>query len=249
MEAQELVLLACRIAKGPGMVAIGGQFLRTVLKDLYLKRNLKVNRYTQLLNVGPNSYGPYSLEADYLRTYDMFFPIPNTGGGGTTVGGITQFLNPVTMEKWDAEYKSPSVANYPYEFATDLSTPAQTWSGTPNDSTLTSAGQLFIYPQSSGTITVTHRYMVARPDIVMPEVSTETPWFADDDYLTTAVAARVMQVTGDDRYDSFENRAMEILRPYLIQEGDEQQAVQNIRLDPQRFHLSKALRPVKSYPF
>lgn len=249
MQAKDIVLLASREAKGgTGMVTIAGQYLNLVLQDLKLNRELKINRVTQLIVVQANSYGPFALEADYLRTYDLWFPIQSLNAPVT--GGITQFLTPVTMEQWDAEFKDPSVSNYPYEFATDLSTQAQTWSGVPQQSTLTSAGQLWIYPQSSGQITLTHRYMVNQPDITSPESSTVTPWFPFDDYLICATAARVMGVTGDDRREEYFNRAEAMLRPYLIEgDGDEQGTVRSVKLDRRHFRPTRGLRPVKVYPY
>ena len=250
MQAQQIVRLALAIAKGPGMLQYGGQQLNLVLEDLYKVRNLQVNRVTQSITATVGTYGPFPLEADYLRTYDLFYPIPAGGGGTGGPGGITQFLVSITMEKFDSEFKNPSVAAYPYEFACDLSVEAQTWSGTPLDSTLLSAGGLYIYPQSSGTITLTHRYMVRRDDIVNPETSTTEPWFTYHDYLVQATAWRMMQITGDDRVEQTRKTAEEMLRPYLISgEGDEQKAVHSVQRDPTRFRPSRGLRPVKAYPF
>ena len=251
MIASDIVLLACQIAKGPGMVYIGGQMLNLVLEDLVLNRDLQVNRVTQIINVTPGTYGPFPLEADYLRTYDLFYPIPTTSAGGTQPqGGITQFLASITMQQWDAEFKDPSVSNYPYERATDLSVEAQTWSGVPGQSTLLSAGQLWIYPQSSGNITLTHRYMLKRDSIANPSTSTAEPWFRYSEYLVNAVAAKMMGITGDDRQGQYEQLAENQLRPYLIMgSNDEQQAVHRIELDSLHFRPNRGLRPVKSYPF
>lgn len=160
------------------------------------------------------------------------------------------------MEQWDSEFKDPSMANYPYEYATDLSTQAQQWTGPPPGpsgiGTMTSAGQLFIYPQSTGSITLTHRYMKNQPDLVSPEIAT-TPatyaWFPYVDYLIIATAARMCDFTGDDRAPELAGRAMNMLRPHLIMEGDEQKTVHNIVLDPRRFHFSKGLKPTKASPY
>src|SRR5882724_7682071 len=220
MQASQICLLASQIAKGgTGMVNIAGQWLNLVLEDLKLNRDLKVNRVTQVGVVQPGTYGPFTLEADYLRTYDMWYPLPTSGGG--TASSMTQFLVPVTMEQFDAEFKSPSISNYPYEFATDLSTQAQADAaiivGGP------SAGLFYIYPQTSGQIALTHRYMKNQPDITSPAQSTVTPWFSYTEYLITATAAGMMGVTGDDRADAFRAKAQEMLRPHLIMEGDEQE--------------------------
>lgn len=239
MTAAQICALAAQIAKGPGMTSQAGQYLNMELEELVLIRNLKINRVTTTLTLGANTYGPFNLESDYLRTYDMFYPMPSTGAPGSYTG-ITIFLRPATMEQFDAEFKSPSTANYPYEFATDLSGLAD------NPATV---GLLYIYPQSSGQLSVTHRYMVKRPDITSPESSSTVPWFPYSSYLVKKVATRMMEVTGDDRHDSFNMQCEEMLRPYLIQEGDEQQTVQNIRLDPRHFRGPNKLKPVKSYPF
>lgn len=211
-----------------------------ILEDLVLNKNLKVNRVTQMITLPANTFGPVNLESDYLRTYDLFYPIPTTGAPGSQTG-IPIELIPITMQQMDAEFKSPSVSNYPYEFATDLSTQAQVASGT--------AGQLFVYPQSSGQIVLTHRYMVKQPTIVTPESSSTVPWFTFTNYLVTRVAAEVMQDTGDDRREAFLKDCEVMLQPYLIMEGDEQSAVHEIKLDPRHFRFRGALKPVKTYPY
>jgi hypothetical protein len=81
------------------MVALAGQYLNLVLEDLKLNRDLKVNRVTQTLNVNAGTNGPFPLESDYLRTYDMFYPLQGPNGE-------TQFLTPITMEQYDAEFKA-----------------------------------------------------------------------------------------------------------------------------------------------
>jgi hypothetical protein len=240
-------LLASYIAKGgAGMVSMAGQFLNLVLQDLKLNQNLKVNRVTQSLVVAANTYGPFALEADYLRTYDLFYPMP-AAGGQASVSGITIFLSSITMEQFDAEFKSPSTSNYPYEFATDLSTQGQTAAAILAGGA--SAGLLYIYPQTSGQLTLTHRYMIDQPDITTPETSTATPWFPYTQYLIHATAAYLMGVTGDDRETTYHAEAQAMLQPFLIMEGDEQRTVRRINLDPQHFHFARGLKPVKSYPY
>src|SRR5574337_89892 len=197
MQASAICLMASRIAKGgAGMVSIAGQWLNLVLEDLKLNKNLKVNRVTQSITVQPAIYGPFALEADYLRTYDLFYPLPVAGGG--TASSMTQFLTPVTMAQFDAEFKSPSISNYPYEFATDL--------------------------------------------------STQAPWFEYTEYLITATAANMMGVTGDDRFAQYRQMAQDMLRPHLIMEGDEQEAVHSVDLDPRRFKFKRGLKPTKASP-
>ena len=228
LQAQQIVSLACSIAKCPGFVSQGGQFLNMTLEDLWLHRDLKINRVTEFITVQANLYGPFTLPLNYLRTYDLFFEQNN----------LPYFLNPISTQEWDQEFKDPSIANYPYEFMTILTdeTTAQM-----NQT----AGDLYIYPQSSGAITLTHRYMVKQPDIAAPETSTVIPWFPDQDYLITATAARLMQITDDARRDKFLADMDKMLRIHIIMEGDEQQVVKSVRLDPRRFHSNRTLKPTK----
>lgn len=249
MQASQICRLASFEAKGgTGMVDIAGNYLNLVLDDLKRVRNLKINRVTQIATVQAGVYGPFTLEADYLRTYDMWYPLPTSGGG--TTSSMTQFLVPLTMEQFDAEFKSPSISNYPYEFATDLSSDAQQWSGgSQGQGTLISAGVFYIYPQTSGAITLTHRYMRNQPDIVSPAQSSQEPWFPLSDYLIKATAARMMGVTGDDRQSTYLAECERMLAPYLIQEGDEQPAVTMVKLDPRHFKFKQGLKPTKAAPY
>jgi hypothetical protein len=227
LSSQQIVTLACSVAKVPGYTVQGGQYLNIVLRELWMHRDLKVNRVTQSISVTANANGPFNLEADYARTYDLFYLQNN----------LPYFLHPVEMETYDAEFKDPSISNFPYEYATDLSTQAQIASG--------STGQIFIYPQSSGLIVLTHRYMVKQPDITAPETSPVTPWFEDQDYLIKATAYRLFDITDDSRRESFASSLTEMLRTHLIMQGDEQPIVHAVKLDPRRFHGNRSVRPTK----
>ena len=110
-------------------------------------------------------------------------------------------------------------------------------------------GVFYIYPQTSGNITITHRYMRNQPDLVAPETSSTVPWFAHTQYLITATAATMMGVTGDDREAEYVGKADKLLAPYLIQEGDEQQAIHRVKLDPRTFKFRRGLKPTKASPF
>lgn len=233
LQNQQVIILACQIAKCPGFTSQAGEFYNNVLEDLYLKRDLKMLRATGTINIQGGTNGPFTLESDYERTYDLFYQIPMS----STTGGLPVFLNPIGMDRFDSEFKSPSLSNYPVEFATDLSIQAQAASG--------SSGYLYVYPQSSGLITLTHRYMQKQPSITTPELSTAFPWFPSTDYLVRATAARLMELTDDDRMTTFYAMADKMLLPYLIQEGDEQQVVKEIKLDPMRFRFSRSLKKTK----
>lgn len=225
--SQQIVALACSVAKCPGYIVQGGQYLNIVLQDLWMHYDLKVNRVTQPLVVQAGTNGPFILEVDYARTYDMFY----------LQNGLPYFLHPVSAEEFDQEFKDPSISNYPYEYQTDLSTQAQVASG--------STGWVYIYPQSSGQITLTHRYMVQQPDIPTPQSSSLVPWFSDIDYLVKATAVRLFDITGDDRRESFMKSCADMLRTHLIMEGDEQAIVKSVKLDPRVFRGNRSVRPTK----
>jgi hypothetical protein len=230
LQSQQIVALACQIAKCPGFLAQGGQFLNMTLEDLWLHRDLKINRVAEFITVQANLYGPFTLPQNYQRTYDLFFEQNN----------LPYFLNPISTQEYDQEFKDPSIANYPYEFMTILYDEDTALAQVPP-----SAGQLFIYPQSSGQIVLTHRYMVKQPDITTPEASSVIPWFPDQDYLITATAARLMQITDDARRPEFLKEMDAMLRLQIIMEGDEQQVVKSVKLDPRRFHSNRTLKPTK----
>jgi hypothetical protein len=238
LTAAQICSLAAQISKGPGFLSQAGMFLQMVLDDLVLIRNLKINRVTQTIVVPANFFGPINLEPEYLRTYDLFYPQPSAGQP-INAPGITIFLNQVTMKQYDAQFKDTSTGNYPYIYATDLS---------PQSSSPPGLALLWIYPQSSGIINLTHRFYINRPAIASPETSAVIPFFQFQDYLVKATAARLMAVTGDDRKDSFDADCERMIQPYLVNEGDEEQAVHNIELDPMRFRTNRSLRPTKSSP-
>lgn len=229
LTSAQIVQRACEVCKVPGFTQQGGQYLNLTLQDLVLHRDLKMLRKQSSITITVGSNGPFALETDYLRTYDLFY----------TVNNFPYFLFPISQEQYDQQFKDPSIANYPYCYATDLT--ATQVPGTP--------GQLFIYPQSTTPLALTHRYMVQMPDIATPELSSTIPWFPDQNYLITATAMRLMQATDDARYEAFKSDCEGMLRTHLIMEGDEQQVVKEIRLDPQRFHMNRTLRPTKISPY
>ena len=228
LTSAQIVTKACGISKAPGFTQQGGQDLNLTLQDLLLHRDLKMNRQQTSIALQIGSNGPFPLAVDYLRTYDLFY----------TINNFPYFLFPLSQEQYDALFKDPSIANYPYCYTTDLT----------NQATQT-AGQLFVFPQSTSALTLTHRYMVRRADITTPESSATVPWFPDQDYLVHATASRLMKLTDDARYDRFVKDGEDMLRIHLIEDGDEQKVVKEIKLDPQRFHVNRSLRPTKLNPY
>ena len=222
--AAQIIADALAIAKCPGFLTMGGRALNYVLDDLSLHRNLKENLVTRTLIVPGASNGPFPLEADYLRTYDLWY----------LVDGTPYFLNPASLRELDQDNIQQNVTNYPYEWATDISGTVE---------------QLYIYPQSNTQLSMTHRYYLRRPPIASPESSSVVPWFSDQDYLVQATAMRMMRVTDDSRYTTWVQDCEQLLKKHLMTEGDEQQVVKEVMLDPRRFRTSSRDRPTKLDPF
>ena len=226
--AAQIVFEALSIAKCPGYTAQGGRALNLVLDDLTMHRNLKVNLVVDIIPVSANSNGPFPLEPDYRRTYDLSF----------LIDGTPYFLNPISLRQYDMEDKQSGQLGYPYEWASDLSAVATG-----------GLGQMFIYPATNTSINLTHRFYLDQPDIVSPETSATIPWFEDQDYLIQATAMRMMRVTDDTRYDRFVMDCENMIRQHLLTEGDEQQVVKEVILDPRRFRTGGRLRPTKLSPY
>lgn len=228
LTSAEIVADALQIAKCPGFTTQGGRAMNFVLDDLSLHRNLKANLVTSPIVVPANSNGPFILETQYLRTYDMFY----------LVDGDPYFLNATSLKQYDSENQLSGTSNYPYEWATDLS---QVSYGNP--------GLMYIYPASTSGVTLTHRYYLRQYGISSPETSNLVPWFQDQDYLVTAIAARMMRITDDQRYMQFMAEAEKMLQLHLMTEGDEQQVVKEVILDPRRFRVMGNNRPTKLDPY
>lgn len=226
--AQQIVADALAIAKCPGFTAQGGRAINLVLTDLVLHRNLKMNVVTQTIAVGAGLSGPFNLEADFLRTHEIYY----------VQGNQPFFLTQRTRPQFDADNIPNSGTGYPSEYATDLS--AQAAQG---------LGLLYVYPTSSAPLSLIHRYFLQRADITMPETSAVIPWFTDQDYLIHATAMRVMRITDDSRYSQYVADCETMLRTHLLTEGDEQQVVHEVKLDPRRFRTGGGIKSTKSNPF
>ena len=228
LTAAQIVADSLSVAKCPGFTAQGGRALNFVLADLVQHRNLKVNLVSTTINVAAGNVGPYTMAADYLRTYELFY----------LVNGDPFFLHQVERMQFDADNYFGVGNGYPSEFATDLS---------PNATQL--PGQIYVWPPSNADVVMTHRYFINRADITTPETSQVVPWFSDQDYLVQATAARMMRITDDTRYQNFVADCENMLRTHLVMEGDEQQVVKEVGLDPRRFKMAGIPRPTKLDPW
>lgn len=223
---QQIVTLACQIAKTPGMTSQAGQLLTSVLDELSQTYDFDLARGTfyfnfqpGLISTDPNVIaggGPYPLPADYLRADldDVFW----------TLLGVPYTMINISLAQFDATVQQSGISNYPYWYATDMSqTPPV----------------MYVYPPPSGAYPVTIRYRRQMPDIATPETSTEVPWFPNTNYLTTRLAGELMKIADDDRAQVFLGEgpagAQGILDRYLKMKDDQGARAQTVSLDRQRF--------------
>lgn len=228
LTSQQIVALACQTARVPGYVTQGGQLLNAILSELCQDYDFDVARTVTFFNFDPSlivvipgsnsifGSGPYPLPADYLRAdpEDIFY----------TINGVPYVLINLTLAEFDRQVQQAGIQNFPYWYATDMST---------------SPPGLYVYPPPSGQFPVTARYRRQMPDIVTPELSNTVPWFPNQNYLLTRLAGELMKSADDERKDDFLGDgpagAQGILSRYLKLKDDKSARSQSVSLDRRRF--------------
>ena len=214
MSASQLVAMAMQTARVPsGWAQLAGQMLNLIQSDLCETYELDVNRKTYTgITLQAGNVGPYELPADYLRAYinDVFF----------TQLGVPYKMFSVELSEFDGYIQQSGNQGYPDRYATDMSQ---------------SPPQMFVYVAPNGAYPLTIRYQRAQPDITTPEVSATIPWFPNQDYLHTRLAAELMKVADDERCTAFLGYADEILRRYLRMKDDQTTRTPRVSLDPRNF--------------
>jgi hypothetical protein len=184
LQCQQIVNLACQIAKGPGFTVQAGQFLNTVLQGLAQDYDFEVIRKTYNFTFNTTSTGngyvagcgPNLMPTDFLRAHKK--------GAFYTISGVPYTMIGYEQNEFDQFVQQAGNQAYPYAFYVDVSK---------------SPMELYVWVPSSGAYPATVRYNPQLPDIASPESSTSIPWFPNTDYLIDAVAARVMKITDDSR--------------------------------------------------
>lgn len=109
----------------------------------------------------------------------------------------------------------------------------------------------YVWPPASGAYPAMVRYYRQTPPATAPDASNYTPWFPNSQYLITALAGRLMQVSGDDRWEAFlsEDEALHpggagvILRKYLNLKDDQSNRAKRVTLDRRRFGVGFSTLP------
>ena len=219
----QLVAQACSVARVPGFAVQVGLFLIEILDDLAQTNDFDVAKGIFTFNFNPgltatvNSQiiygGPYPLPADYLRAVDeksVFWSLQ----------GVPYPLIPCDLSEFDEQVQQAGTMSYPYMYATDMSqSPPVMW----------------VYSPPSGAYPVTVRYRRQMPEISAPETNTTVPWFPNQIYLSTKLAAMAMTLSNDPRLSQFDERADVMLGKYLKLKDDSESRAKTVKLDRRRF--------------
>lgn len=209
LQAQQIVSLACQIAKTPGMVIQAGQFLNTMLQTLAQSYDFDVIRKTANFNFNTSSTGngyvagcgPNLMPTDFLRAHKL--------GAFYYISGVPYTMIGYEQSEFDRFVQQSGNSAYPYAFYIDVSkTPME----------------LYCWVPAAGAYAATVRYNPQMPDITTPESSTTIPWFPNTDYLIDGVAARLMKIANDDRMSAYMAQSDQTLKAYLTMKDDPETA-------------------------
>lgn len=217
LTSAQIVAAALDIVKAPGYTLRAGQFLNMLLQHLAQVYDFDVVRETTTINVsGSQGVGPYNLPADYLRGREVFY----------TQSGVPFFLTQYPLEQYDQFTSVSGISDYPKNFTTDMSPEPPI---------------IYFWPPPTFAIGITVRYQPQPADIASPETSATVPWFPDQRYLVTQLAADIMLVVDDDRADATSAKASRLLDHYLMSKDDKEGYAMQVSLDRRSFRSNRNL--------
>jgi hypothetical protein len=94
---------------------------------------------------------------------------------------------------------------------------------------------MWVYSPPSGAYPVTVRYRRQMPEVLTPETNATVPWFPNQMYLSTRLAAMAMTLSNDPRLQEFDARAEVMLGKYLKLKDDQESRAKTVKLDRRRF--------------
>ncbi len=217
--AQTLINLAASIAKTPGMLVQTGQFFNIILDELALINDLEINRGLWQINTAiPTGYNttsnvPYfNLAPDHLRVLEdeVFY----------LVSGVPYTLIQKQLSDFDQLITTTGFNSQVIFYAIDDSQ---------------SPAQIMFWPPPNAAYTVNIRYEKSTSDMANPETSTAIPRFPLQQYLIWETAARMMDISDDDRCDKFQAKAKELIRRWMAMQRDMESTVLRVKLDRNKF--------------
>lgn len=218
---QEIITLACQIAKVPGMTVQAGQMMNSILRQLSENYNFDIQKVTNFsITTGTtfvnNGAGPYNLPTGYLRNA--------INEQNYVFNGQPYILQQIPISTWRSYFQSAGIQNLPLQFATDFST-VQTL-GFP---------QTYLWPPPNGAYVIQWPYYQQHVDVQSPESSTAIPWMPDRIYLYTKLAFELMKIANDDRLKEFYEVNKDILTKYLEMKDDVVGYSKQVKLDGRYF--------------
>jgi hypothetical protein len=221
LTSAQIIARACVIAKAPGYTAQAGQYLNMLLQTLCQDYDFDFIKKTQVINL--TGAAGYALNADHLRTKEVFY----------NVNGAIYYLFQIPIETYHALFEGAGISTYPNKYAVDVA-------ASPN--------VLYFYPPPGIALPVTVNYFPQMADISTPGSSSAVPWFLNQEYLITKVAADLMLETDDDRQPVFEKRAERMLEKILDMADDKEGFSGTIKLSRETFRSGDNLPPDKAFP-
>lgn len=219
LTASEIIQLSVQIAKVPGMTTQAGQFLNARLLQLALEQDMDIIRRTATINV-ITGQAAYALPVHYLRMRECFY----------NINGSVFWLVQLSLKDYDQLNTNPGLTDYPYYYATDISTTPPT---------------LLLYPPPSLAIDLTIRYMDNNVEIVDPVNSIEIPWFQDQALLIDMVAENLMHISDDTRAEMMYQMNDDKFRRLLQMSNDRENRAIIVEKDERRFRNARRVRPTK----
>ena len=256
LTADQIVTLACQIAKTPNFTSQAQMFLNRFQENLAQFYDFKAAAYTfQAFSISPNAgTGPgtptgqwYLLElpasavlvqnaAKYLRTKGVMY----------SVSGTIFYLDQLPLDKYDRLFQGQGVSNYPYSYCVDTT-------GAPNLATV----QMAFFPPPNLSLSLKIRNQYQPNDITTAQFTagTHVPWFPNQDILITGVAEQLMRLTGDTRQPQFYQQLFGApgldgqIGKYMKMEDDKENYAMQVKRDPLLFRSLVNLRPTKTTGF
>jgi hypothetical protein len=201
------------------MLAQAGQFLNVILDELSQINDLEVNRglwsintATPVGNTVTSNIPYYNLAPDHLRVLaDECFYL---------ISGVPYTLIQKQLSEFDQLITTTGFNSQLLFYAVDDST---------------SPAQIMFWPPPNAAYTVFVRYEKLAADMAAPETSAVTPNFPLQQYLIWELAARMMDISDDDRVNNFHDRARKLLSKWITMQRDMESTVLRVKLDRNRF--------------
>lgn len=219
LQAQQIVNLALQKSKGLAYTSQAGQFLNLILSDLAQLNDFELSRQLLQINTGVPSgtsiitgQAYYNLASDHLRI--------EQDGVFYYINGVPYTLIQKALSDFDQLIVTQGFTSQLVYYAVDDSQ---------------SPPQIYFWPPPNAAYLVNVRYIRLRADIATPETSAVIPWFPEQQYLIQELTAQLMELTNDDRADSFHKKADALLTKWLTIQRDDESYVRTVKLDRNRF--------------